>query len=140
MKPPKIRKENSRSTRGYTHRHWGTRHRRLVLLLCSRGSWQVTYRSWDLAPCQRTCQWLQIGHIEKISTITLTLYLPSYLTNIAPLTSSHADARYVGGDLHAVFTLLSIQEQVKASCTSRGELAEHDVLRHALHGVGFTVG
>lgn len=59
---------------------------------------------------------------------------------VSPLTSSHADARYVCRDLHAVFTLLSIQQQVKASRTSRGELAEHDVLGHTLHGVTLTVG
>lgn len=56
------------------------------------------------------------------------------------LTSSHTDARYVGGNLHAVFTLLSIQQEVKASSTSWGKLAEHDVLRNALHWITLTVG
>lgn len=56
------------------------------------------------------------------------------------LTSGHADARDVCGDLHAVFTLLRIQQQVEASGTGRGKLAKHYVLRHAFHGVALAVG
>ncbi len=138
------RKKSRRAeaTWAHTHQHWGTRHRRLVLLLCSTGSWRATYHSLDSAQCQRTFQWLQIGQIQNINLITLTLYLlcNQFCTLQSPLTSSHADAGYVCGDLHAIFTLLSIQQQVKASCTSRGELAEHDVLRHTLHGVALTMG
>lgn len=56
-----------------------------------------------------------------------------------PLTSCHADARDVGGNLHAVFAFLSIQQQVETAGACRSQLPEHDVFRHALHGVAFSV-
>lgn len=56
------------------------------------------------------------------------------------LTSGHADARDVRRDLHAVFTLLRVQQQIEASCAGWGKLAEHNVLRHAFHGVALAVG
>lgn len=77
---------------------------------------------------------------KYVSSTVSTIQILHYFNNISPLTSSHADARYVCRDLHAVFTLLSIQQQVKAACTCRGELAKHDVLRHTLHWVTLTMG
>lgn len=57
-----------------------------------------------------------------------------------PLTSSHTDAGDVGRDLHAILALLCIQQQVEAARPSRGQLPQHDVLRHTLHRVALAVG
>ena len=55
-------------------------------------------------------------------------------------TWSHHAAANVSRYLHALLTLLGIQHQVEAAGADPGELAEHDVLRDALHWVKLSVG
>lgn len=81
-------KQEVKASWANTHQHSGTRRRRLGWLLCSTGSWRVTCRSWDLAPCQRTYRWLQTGCKEAVNIAPTQQWLNKWSAVFQP-TSLH---------------------------------------------------